>query len=138
MDWNNSSEEYDSITGDNMHFLHSRVVQNYKNGHISISVNPGLSLRTYSKISDSPVVKLFRLFVLIYSFPVTIIGVIIISLFTGLYWHCLSYFIGLFILIAIEAYVSRTITLNYALKSNKTFVELHRKGVIKIITEPEI
>jgi hypothetical protein len=121
-----------------MHFLHSRVVQNYKNGHILISVNPGLSLRTYSKISDNPLVKLFRLFVLIYSFPATILSVLIISMLTGLYWHCLSYFIGLFILIAAEAYVSRTITLNYALKSNKTFVELHRKGVIKIITEPEI
>jgi hypothetical protein len=138
MDRNNSSGEYDSITGDDMHFLHSRVVQNYKNGHILISVNPGLSLRTYSKISDSPLVKLFRLFVLIYSFPATILSVLIISMITGLYWHCLSYFIGLFILIAAEAYVSRTITLNYALKSNKTFVELHRKGVIKIITEPEI
>ena len=121
-----------------MFFLHSRVIQNYKNGHVSISINPGLSLQTYSKISDSALVKLFRLFVLIYSFPVTILGIIIISVITGLYWHCLSYFIGLFILICVEAYVSRTITLNYALRSDKMFVELHRKGVIKIITEPEI
>jgi archaellum biogenesis protein FlaJ (TadC family) len=118
--------------------LHSRVIENFKYGRIAIRVNPGLSLRRYSTISNNVLVKIFRTVVLIYSFPLTIVGATCITLLTGHYLYCLYYHIGLTALIVSESFLSQRITIDHALKSDEGFAELHRAGVIKIITDPEI
>lgn len=122
----------------NLPFLHARVVKNYEGGQISIDVDPGLSLRAYSKLSANPLIKIFRLFILIYSFPLTIVAAIVTSIVTRHYWYSVYYLITLFALIAAETYVSQKVTLKYALKSDDAFLKLHRMGVIKIFSEPEV
>ncbi|HEU18563.1 MAG TPA: hypothetical protein ENO00_04160 [Deltaproteobacteria bacterium] len=118
--------------------LHERIIDNYKKGAIIITVDPGLSLQTYWQLTNNPLIRIFRLFILLYSHPLTIVMATILSIVTHHYMLGLSYVIGIMGLIAIEARMSRSITLSYALKSDETFIELHRRGVIKIITETEI
>ncbi len=118
--------------------LHERIINNYKKGDVVIMVDPGLSLQTYWQLTGNPLIKIFRLFILLYSYPLTILLVTILSFVTGKYMLGACYVIGLISLIAIEARLSRSMILSYALKSDEAFIALHRQGVIKIITEPEL
>ena len=118
--------------------LHERIINNYKKGDIIIRVDPGLSLQTYWQLTDNPLIKIFRLFILLYSYPLTIVIVTILSIVTHSYLIGFCYVIGIIGLIAVESRLSKSMTLSYAFRSDEAFIELHRKGVIKIITEPEI
>jgi len=118
--------------------LHERIIDNYRKGAVVITVDPGLSLQTYWKLTDNPLIKTFRLFILLYSHPLTIVIATILSIVTHHYMLGICYVIGIIGFIAVESRLSKSMTLSYALKSDAAFIELHRKGVIKIITEPEI
>ena len=120
--------------------LHKIVVEKYKNGQISIGVNSSSSLLLYSKISHNPLIKVFNLLVRIYSFPLTIVGVIFTSIFVDSYLYILSYVIGLFVLIAAEDYLSEVTTINSALENQNIFANLQRRGVIYIrdVVDPDM
>ncbi len=112
--------------------LHKIVVEKYKNGQISIGVNRSSSLLLYSKVSHNPLIKIFNFLIRIYSFPLTIVGVIFSSVFVDSYMYILFYVIGLFVLIAAEDYLSEATTINSALTNQNIFSNLQRRGVIYI------
>ena len=112
--------------------LHKIVVEKYKNGQISIGVNRSSSLLLYSKVSHNPLIKIFNFLIRIYSFPLTIVGVIFSSVFVDSYMYILFYVIGLFVLIAAEGYLSEATTINSALTNQNIFSNLQRRGVIYI------
>ena len=112
--------------------LHKIVVEKYKNGQISIGVNRSSSLLLYSKVSHNPLIKIFNFLIRIYSFPLSIVGVIFSSVFVDSYMYILFYVIGLFVLIAAEDYLSEATTINSALTNQNIFSNLQRRGVIYI------
>ncbi|MCX5851632.1 MAG: hypothetical protein NT072_06210 [Deltaproteobacteria bacterium] len=120
--------------------LYDIVVEKYKRGEVKIEVNKAYSLVTYSQFSKNPLVKLFHLFVKIYTYPFVIVGVIIASLFLprfeDRYYFILGYLIGLFFFIYLESYLQEKVAISGALNDREVFDELNRRGVIKIIETP--
>jgi hypothetical protein len=112
--------------------LHRIVVDKYRKGEISIDVNRSSALLHYARVSRNPLVKLFHFAIRIYSFPLTVIGVIFTSVFVDHYLYILYYLVGLFAFITLEDYLSQASTINSALENQNVFVNLHRRGVIHI------
>jgi hypothetical protein len=112
--------------------LHRIVVDKYRKGEISIDVNRSTALNHYARVSQNPLVKLFHFAIRIYSFPLTVVGVIFTSIFVDHYIYILYYLIGLFGFISFEDYLSKVSTINSALANQNVFVNLHRRGVICI------
>jgi len=112
--------------------LHRIVVDKYRKGEISIGVNSSSALLHYARVSRNPLVKLFHFAIRVYSFPLTVIGVIFASVFVEHYLYILYYLIGLFGLITFEDYLSKATTINSALINQNVFINLHRRGVIYI------
>lgn len=112
--------------------LHKIVVDKYRKGEISIDVNRSTALNHYARVSQNPLVKLFHFAIRIYSFPLTVVGVIFTSIFVDHYIYILYYLIGLFGFISFEDYLSKVSTINSALANQNVFVNLHRRGVICI------
>ncbi|OPX37809.1 MAG: hypothetical protein B1H13_12250 [Desulfobacteraceae bacterium 4484_190.3] len=128
------------VTDEDRATLHKIVVEKYRRGQISIDVNRSSSLLLYPRISQNPLVKIFNFIVRVYSFPLTIIGVIFASVFTDNYLFVLCYIIGLFCLISAEDYLSEVTTINSVLTNQKVFSNLQRRGVIYVrdVVDPEI
>jgi hypothetical protein len=128
------------VTDDDRATLHKIVVEKYRRGQVSIGVNRSSSLLLYPGISENPMVKMFNFIVRVYSFPLTIIGVIFGSVFTDNYLFVLCYIIGLFCLIYAEDYLSEVTTINSVLANQKVFSNLQRRGVIYIkdVVDPEL
>ncbi len=116
----------------NRALLHRMVVERYKMGEISIDVNKNSALILYATVSRNPLIKMFNFLVRVYSFPLTIIGVIFASVFIDRYLYILYYVIGLFAIITLEEHLSRVTTIQSALKNQNTFSHLYRQGVIYI------
>lgn len=112
--------------------LHRTVVERYKTGEISIDVNTNSALILYAKVSRNPLIKMFNFLVRVYSFPLTIIGVIFTSVFIDRYLYILFYVIGLFAIITLEEHLSRVTTIQSALENQNIFSHLQRQGVIYI------
>jgi len=108
------------------------VVDKYRKGQISIDVNRGSALTVYARLSRNPLIKLFNYAIRVYSYPLTIIGVIFASVFLDCYLYILYYLVGLFGLIALEDYLSRTSTIHSAMYNRNVFTELCRRGVISV------
>ena len=128
------------MAGNTQSSLYDIVVDKYRRGEVRIEVNKAYSLVTYSQFSKNPLVKLFHLFVRIYSYPFVIVGVIIASLFLPgfeeRYYFILGYLVGLFVFIYMESYVQERVAISSALRDRTTFDELNRRSVIKIIETP--
>lgn len=128
------------MTGSTQSSLYDIVVDKHKRGEVQIEVNKAYSLVTYSQFSKNPLVKLFHLFVKIYSYPFVIVGVIIASLFLPgfkeRYYFILVYLIGLFLFIYMESYVQEKVAISSALRHKEIFDALNRRGVIKIVEIP--
>lgn len=116
----------------NAAIAYRKVVERYKAGEISIDVNKSSALVLYAKISRNPLVKIFNVIARIYSFPLTIIGVIFASVFVDRYLYILLYVIGLVAMITFEEHLSRVTTVRSALENQLVFSHLHRQGVIHI------
>jgi len=112
--------------------LHRIVVDKYKKGEISIDVNRSSALLHYARVSPNPLVKLFHFAIRVYSFPLTVVGVIFASVFVDHYLYILYYLIGLFGLITFEDYLSKVSTINSVLTNQNIFTNLQRRGVIYI------
>jgi energy-converting hydrogenase Eha subunit C len=112
--------------------MHRKVVERCGSGEISIDVNKSSALVLYAKISRNPFVKIFNVVVRIYSFPLTIIGVIFASVFINRYLYLLLYVIGLVAIITFEAYLAQAVTVCSALANPLVFSRLYRRGVIHI------
>ncbi|MBN2515353.1 MAG: hypothetical protein JXC33_04900 [Deltaproteobacteria bacterium] len=112
--------------------LHRIVVDKYRKGELSIDVNRSTALLHYARVSPNPLVKLFHFAIRIYSFPLTVVGVIFASIFADHYIYILYYLVGLFGFITFEDYLSKVSTINSALENQNVFVNLHRRGVICI------
>jgi hypothetical protein len=120
------------MTDEDKSTLHRIVVDKYRKGEISIDVNRSSALLHYARVSRNPLVKLFHFAIRIYSFPLTVIGVIFTSVFVDHYLYILYYLVGLFAFITLEDYLSQASTINSALENQNVFVNLHRRGVIHI------
>ncbi|HEU19837.1 MAG TPA: hypothetical protein ENO00_10780 [Deltaproteobacteria bacterium] len=116
----------------NRALLHRTVVERYKTGEISIDVNKSSALMLYARVSRNPLIKMFNLFVRVYSYPLTIIGVIFASVFIDRYLYILFYVIGLFGTITLEEHLSRVATIHSALENQNIFSHLQRHGVIYV------
>lgn len=112
--------------------LHRIVVDKYRKGEISIDVNRSTALNHYARVSQNPLVKLFHFAIRIYSFPLTVVGVIFASVFVDHYLYILYYLIGLFGLITFEDYLSKVTTIHSVLTNQNVFTNLQRRGVIYI------
>jgi hypothetical protein len=112
--------------------LYEIVVDKYRKGQVSIDVNKGSALIVYARYSRNPLIKLFNYAIRVYSFPLTIVGVIFASVFLDCYLYILYYLIGLFGLIALEDYLSRAATIHSAMYNRNAFTELCRRGVISV------
>jgi hypothetical protein len=112
--------------------LHRIVVDKYRKGTISIGVNSSSALLHYARVSQNPLVKLFHFAIRVYSFPLTVVGVIFASVFVDHYLYILYYLIGLFGLITFEDHLSKVTTINSALTNHNVFSNLQRRGVIYV------
>jgi hypothetical protein len=112
--------------------LYKLVIDRLKNGEITIDVDKSSSLRTYARLSENPFIKLLHTTVYIFSHPFTIIGVVIFLLVMGEFFFILYYAVGLTILLVLEDYLVKKVTLLSALKKRSVFDELYKNGVIKI------
>jgi hypothetical protein len=112
--------------------LYKLVIDRLKNGEITIDVDKSSSLRTYARLSENPFIKLLHTTVYIFSHPFTIIGVVIFLLVMGEFFFILYYAVGLTILLVLEDYLVKKVTLLSALKKKSVFDELYKNGVIKI------
>ena len=112
--------------------LYKLVVDRLKNGEISIDVDKSSSLRFYARLSENPLIKLFHSIIYLLSHPFTIICVLIFLLIIGEFLFLLYYGLGLVILLALEDYLVKRVTLSSVLKNKSVFDELYKSGVIKI------
>jgi len=112
--------------------LYKLVVDRIRNGEISIDVDKSSSLRSYARLSNNPFLKLFHSAVYFSSHPFAIIGVLIFLLVMGEFFFILYYAAGLTILLALENYLVKKVTISSALKNKSVFDELYKNGVIKI------
>ena len=112
--------------------LYRLVVDRLRNGEISIDVDKSSSLRSYARLSKNPFLKLFHSTVYVFSHPFTIIGVLIFLLLMGEFFFILYYAVGLVILLILEDYIVRKVTLSSVLKNKSVFDELYKHGVIKV------
>ena len=112
--------------------LYKLVVDRLKNGEITIDVDKSSSLRSYARLSENPFVKLLHTTVYLFSHPVTIIGVVIFLLVMREFFFILYYAVGLTLLLVLEDYIVKKVTILSALKRKSVFDELYKNGVIKI------
>jgi hypothetical protein len=112
--------------------LYKLAAKRHENGEILIDVNKSSSLRSYAKLSNNPMVKLFHSLVYLCSHPLVILLVVIFLLIKGQFLFVLYYVVGLFVVIVLENYLMQKITVSSAMKNKSAFDELYRKGVIKI------
>jgi hypothetical protein len=112
--------------------LHDVVVGRYGNGEISIGVNKSTLLIACSKTINNPLLKLFLLMVYILSHPLTIICAIAYFIFNGTFLYILYYVVGIFLLVTAEDKLLKRVAIGSALKSERYFVELYKRGAIKI------
>jgi hypothetical protein len=125
-------EGQDIMAEDKGTSLYKLVVERLKSGEISIDVDKSSSLRSYAKYSNNPFIKLFHRIVYIFSHPITIISVLIFLLFMGEFFFILYYAVGLTILLVLENYLVKKVTITSVLKNKSVFDELYKNGVIKI------
>lgn len=112
--------------------LYKLVVERLKSGEISIDVDKSSSLRSYAKLSKNPLIKLLHSIVYLYSHPLTIICVLLFLLVMGEFLFILYYGVGLTILLLLENYIVKKVTISSVLKNKSVFDELYKNGVIKI------
>lgn len=113
-------------------YLHKIMVEKYQKGEISIDVNRNSALLMYSQVSRNPLIKLFHFFIRVYSFPLTILGVVFASVFLDQYLFILYYVVGLFGFISLEEYLSMVTTVNSVLDNQHVFSKLQRRGIIHV------
>lgn len=120
--------------------LHDVMVEKYNKGQVTIGVNRSFLLANYSKLSGNLLVKAFCFMVYLYTFPITIAGVVgILAYYHQLLWIAV-YLGGLVALLALEQHLSHKMTINSALKNSHSFSDLLRRGVIKVkdAVEPDM
>ncbi|MEA3471588.1 MAG: hypothetical protein U9R24_07710 [Thermodesulfobacteriota bacterium] len=112
--------------------LYKLVVERIKHGEISIDVDKSSSLRSYDKLSKNPLLKLFHSIVYLFSHPIAIICLVIFLLVMGEFLFILYYAVSLVIIIVLEDYIVKKVTISSVLKNKSVFDELYKSGVIKI------
>lgn len=112
--------------------LYKLVVKRLKNGEISIDVDKSSSLRSYARLSKNPLIKLFHSVIYLCSHPLAILCVLISLLVMGEFLFILYYAAGLVILLILEDYLVKRVTISSVLKNKSVFDELYKSGVIKI------
>ena len=112
--------------------LYKLVVDRLRNGEVTIDVDKSSSLRSYARLSENPLIKLLHTVVYLFSHPITIIGVVIFLRVMGEFFFILYYAVGLIILLILEDYLVKKVTILSALKKKSVFDELYKNGVIKI------
>lgn len=120
--------------------LHDIVVENYNKGHVIIGVNKSSLLATYSKLSRNPLIKVFHFIVYLYTFPITIVGVIGVLAYYHQFLYLAGFLGGLVVLLVLEHHLSHKITIDSALKNSHTFSDLVKRGVITVrdAVEPDM
>lgn len=112
--------------------LYDIVLEKKKKGQVSVGVDKGLSLVSYARISRNPFVKLFDLFVLLYTYPFTIVGAVAVFLFMKCYLCILYYLLGVVALIIIEDFLQQKMAVQSSMRDKETFDEMRKRGVLKI------
>ena len=99
-----------------------------------------MALFLYSKITDNKLLKIFHFVTQGYSFPLTAVVAVVVSLFFHHYLYIVFYFTGLFCLTTAEDHLSKKTIINSALTSQGLFENLHKRGaiIIKDIAEPDV
>ncbi|GEM_PF-1157016 len=116
----------------NNNILHSRIVENYRSGRLTILINRSAAILVYSKLSRNPLVKLFQLVVSIFTAPPFILCAIVTFVFFEKYLFVLYYFIVFFLLLLAERFLVERIVTDGAIRDRETCDFLLRKGVISI------
>lgn len=117
---------------ENLNSLYDIVLEKKKKGQVSVGVDKGYSLVSYARISRNPLVKLFHVFVFLYTYPFTIVGAIAAFVFVKCYLCILYYLVGVFALILIEDFFQQKMAVQSSLRDRETFDEMRRRGVLKI------
>ncbi len=112
--------------------LHDVVVAKYASGELSIGVDKSTLLSSCSKIINNPPLKLFLWTVYLLSHPLIIIGVVSYFIFNGFFLAIAYYIFGIFLLATLEGRILRKIAIDSAVKDKTYFVELYKRGAIKI------
>ena len=112
--------------------LHDVVVGKYMSGELSIGVDKSALLSSCPKIINNPLLKLFVLMVYVLSHPLMIICAFSYFIFSGSFLSILYYIVGIFLLVALEGWLLKKVAIDSALKNKTYFVELYKRGAIKI------
>ena len=112
--------------------LHDVVVAKYMSGELSIGVDKSTLLSSCPKIINSPLLKFFILMVYVLSHPLIIICTVAYFIFSGFFLSIAYYIVGIFLLVTLEDRLLRKVAIDSALKNRTYFVELYKRGAIKI------
>jgi hypothetical protein len=112
--------------------LHEVVVGKYMSGELSIGVNKSALLSTCPKIINNPFLKLFVLMVYVLSHPLIIICTVAYFIFSGFFLSIAYYAVGIFLLVTLEDRLLKKVAIDSALKNKTYFVELYKRGAIKV------
>jgi hypothetical protein len=112
--------------------LHDVVVGKYTSGELSIAVNKSALLSSSAKIINNPLLKLFILMVYVLSHPLMIICTVAYFIFSGSFLSIAYYIVGVFLLVTLEDWLLKKVAIDSALKNRTYFVELYKRGAIKI------
>jgi len=115
-----------------LYSLYDIVLEKKKKGQVSVGVDKGYSLVSYARISRNPLVKLFHLFVFLYTNPFIIVGAAAVFVFLKCYLCILYYLVGVFALILIEDFLQQRMAVQSSLRDKETFDEMRRRGVLMI------
>ncbi len=115
-----------------LYSLYDIVLEKKKKGQVSVGVDKGYSLVSYARISRNPFVKLFHLFIFLYTHPFAIIGAVAVFVSMKCYLCILYYLVGVFALILIEDFLQQKMAVQFSMRDKETFDEMRRRGVLKI------
>ncbi|MEA3471679.1 MAG: hypothetical protein U9R24_08165, partial [Thermodesulfobacteriota bacterium] len=74
----------------------------------------------------------FLLIVYVLSHPLIIICAVAYFIFNGSFLYILYYIVGIFLLVTVEDRLLKMVAIDSALKNKTYFVELYKRGAIKV------
>ena len=112
--------------------LHSRLVENYRAGRVTITLNRGAAVFAYPRVTGNPLVKLFQGLVSLASSPPFILCSFVTFVLFEKYLFIPGYLVLFSLLLFAERLMAGKILIDAALKDENTCRSLLRKGVISI------
>jgi len=112
--------------------LHSRLVENYRAGRVTITLNRGAAVFAYPRVTRNPLIKMFQGLVSLVSSPLFMLCSFVTFFFFEKYILIPVYLVLFSLLLLAERFLAGKILIDAALKDENTCRLLLQNGVISI------